>query len=42
LVLAIPQLMMGLGQDGQLDEALVDARDRRLGVSWQSYVARAW
>ena len=29
----IPQLMMGFTQDGQLDEALVDARDRRLAVS---------
>ena len=34
--------MMGLRQDGQLDEALVDARDRRLGVSWHSYLARVW
>jgi len=25
--------MMGFTQDGQLDEALVKARDRRLGVS---------
>jgi hypothetical protein len=29
----IPQLMMGLTEDGQIDQALVDARDRRLGVS---------
>ena len=29
----IPQLMMGFTQDGQLDERLVEARDRRLGVS---------
>jgi hypothetical protein len=29
----IPQLMMGLTEDGQINEALVDARDRRLGVS---------
>jgi hypothetical protein len=29
----IPQLMMGLTQDGQADEALILDRDRRLGVS---------
>ncbi|GGT20887.1 OBAP family protein [Streptomyces griseoviridis] len=29
----IPQLMMGLTEDGQIDEALVEDRDRRLGVS---------
>jgi hypothetical protein len=29
----IPQLMMGLTGDGQVDEALVRDRDRRLGVS---------
>lgn len=29
----IPQLMMGFTADGQLDEDLVSARDRRLGVS---------
>jgi hypothetical protein len=29
----IPQLMMGLTEDGQLNEELVNARDRRLGVS---------
>jgi hypothetical protein len=29
----IPQLMMGLTEDGQVDEALVRDRDRRLGVS---------
>jgi hypothetical protein len=29
----IPQLMMGFTQDGQADEALIDGRDRRLGVS---------
>ncbi len=29
----IPQLMMGFTEDGQADEALVDDRDRRLGVS---------
>src|SRR5690242_17805417 len=29
----IPQLMMGFTQDAQLDEALVEARDRRFGVS---------
>jgi hypothetical protein len=29
----IPQLMMGLTEDGQADEALVRERDRRLGVS---------
>src|SRR4051812_23495726 len=31
----IPQLMMGFTQDGQLDESLVEARDRRFGVSWK-------
>jgi hypothetical protein len=29
----IPQLMMGLTEDGQADESLVHDRDRRLGVS---------
>jgi hypothetical protein len=29
----IPQLMMGLTGDGQINEALVQDRDRRLGVS---------
>lgn len=29
----IPQLMMGLTEDGQADEALIQDRDRRLGVS---------
>lgn len=29
----IPQLMMGLTADGQADQALIDARDRRIGVS---------
>jgi hypothetical protein len=29
----IPQLMMGLTEDGQINQALVEARDRRLGVS---------
>ncbi|HEY3979641.1 MAG TPA: OBAP family protein [Streptosporangiaceae bacterium] len=29
----IPQLMMGLTEDGQANEALVDDRDRRLGIS---------
>ncbi len=29
----IPQLMMGLTQDGQANEALIHDRDRRLGVS---------
>ncbi|WP_419899127.1 OBAP family protein [Roseomonas sp. USHLN139] len=33
LPLGIPQLMMGFTADGQLDPALVAARDRRLGVS---------
>ena len=38
----IPQLMMGLTQDGQADEALVDDRDRRLGVStWRKRQDRA-
>lgn len=31
----IPQLMMGFTADGQVDEAIVEARDRRLGVSWR-------
>ena len=29
----IPQLMMGLTEDGQADEELIRARDRRLGIS---------
>jgi hypothetical protein len=29
----IPQLMMGLTEDGQINQALLDERDRRLGVS---------
>lgn len=29
----IPQLMMGFTDDGQANQAMVDARDRRLGVS---------
>jgi hypothetical protein len=29
----VPQLMMGLTEDGQADEELVHARDRRLGIS---------
>ena len=29
----IPQLMMGFTDDGQADEAMVEARDRRLGIS---------
>ena len=29
----IPQLMMGMTEDGQIDETLVEQRDRRLGVS---------
>lgn len=33
LPLGIPQLMMGFTQDGQLDGALVQDRDARLGVS---------
>ncbi len=31
----IPQLMMGFTADGQSHEAMVDARDRRLGISWR-------
>ena len=31
----IPQLMMGLTEDGQVDEQLLAERDRRLGVSTQ-------
>ena len=29
----VPQLMMGLTEDGQADEELIHSRDRRLGVS---------
>ncbi len=29
----IPQLMMGMTEDGQVSDALVDDRDRRLGIS---------
>jgi len=29
----IPQLMMGFTEDGQADEALIQDRDRRLGIS---------
>lgn len=35
LPLGIPQLMMGYTGDGQLDPALVTARDQRLGVSME-------
>lgn len=31
----IPQLMMGFTADGQVSEAMLDARDRRLGTSWR-------
>jgi Protein of unknown function (DUF1264) len=31
----IPQLMMAFTEDGQVNEAALDARDRRLGVSWR-------
>ncbi|MBV8523334.1 MAG: OBAP family protein [Acetobacteraceae bacterium] len=31
----IPQLMMGFTQDGQANEAALEARDRRLGISWK-------
>lgn len=31
----IPQLMMGFTADGQIHEPMLDARDRRLGVSWR-------
>lgn len=31
----IPQLMMGFTQDGQVNEAMLEARDRRIGVSWR-------
>ncbi|MBV8870001.1 MAG: DUF1264 domain-containing protein, partial [Acetobacteraceae bacterium] len=31
----IPQLMMGFTQDGQINEAMLEARDRRMGVSWR-------
>jgi hypothetical protein len=33
--LGIPQLMMGFTKDGQADEAMLEARDRRFGVSWR-------
>jgi hypothetical protein len=32
LPLGVPQLMMGFTRDGQIDEAMLRARDRRLGV----------
>jgi hypothetical protein len=32
LPLGVPQLMMGFTQDGQIDQAMVRARDQRLGV----------
>ena len=31
----IPQLMMGFTADGQVNEAMLEARDARLGVSWR-------
>ena len=31
----IPQLMMGFTQDGQANEAMLEARDRRVGISWR-------
>ena len=31
----VPQLMMGFTQDGQIEEALLEGRDRRLGISWR-------
>jgi hypothetical protein len=31
----VPQLMMGLTEDGQADEPLIRERDQRLGVSTQ-------
>ncbi|MBN8874279.1 MAG: OBAP family protein [Rhodospirillales bacterium] len=38
----IPQLMMGFTADGQIDPAKLEARDRRLGISWrQRRAARA-
>ena len=30
-----PQLMMGFTEDGQANEALLEARDRRFGISWR-------
>jgi hypothetical protein len=30
----MPQLIMGFTQDGQIDEELVEARDRRFGIPW--------
>jgi hypothetical protein len=36
----IPQLMMGFTQDGQADAALVESRDRRLGLSAKVRQAR--
>jgi hypothetical protein len=36
LPLGVPQLMMGFTADGQSDPALVEARDRRFGISSQA------
>ena len=35
----VPQLMMGLTEDGQADEALIHDRDRRLGISTAAQAA---
>jgi hypothetical protein len=31
----VPRLMIGFTQDGQIDEILLEARDRRFGISWK-------
>jgi hypothetical protein len=31
----VPQLMMGFTADGQIDEAMLEERDRRFGLSWR-------
>lgn len=40
LPLGVPQLMMGFTQDGQIDPALVAARDARFGISTEANKAR--
>ena len=40
LPLGVPKLMMGFTQDGQIDPALVAARDERFGVSTEENKAR--
>ena len=35
LPLGVPQLMMGFTADGQIDEAMVEQRDRRMGIDFR-------